>query len=203
MSSGPHHDGETVARVLPAQRLVALGCFGALVDRVSRLQASTDFCEPFRYDRRFIRRGLAWQPSVPVTRCPVGLHRPGCWASEANHAHEGLLNPGKLCTAKLRSLLWLEPGHRVVVESLPSRLGPVSMSVEAKQGLVEVECSVPTGAASHQTYLDIRLPRGTPIDEMLDSDTPVDGVDQGYRVRLKPEFTGPMKMVFSTRTSTE
>jgi hypothetical protein len=55
---------------------------------------------------------------------------------------------------------WLAPGRRIAVRAAPTSFGPLSYSLDAKQGSVHVEVDVPSRAEPRSLRLRLRLPGG-------------------------------------------
>jgi hypothetical protein len=56
---------------------------------------------------------------------------------------------------------WLEPGRRIVVRRVPTSFGPVSYTLEARDGSVHVSVDLPPRGRPRAVSLRIRLPQAT------------------------------------------
>jgi hypothetical protein len=56
---------------------------------------------------------------------------------------------------------WLRPGRRIAVTNLPTSFGPLSYTLSAKRGSVQVSVDVPSVRPARMLQLRLRLPRFT------------------------------------------
>jgi hypothetical protein len=62
---------------------------------------------------------------------------------------------------------WLRPGRRIAVERAPTSFGPLSFSIAATEGSVQVSLDVPDRARPRRVSMRVRLPRPSRITSVL------------------------------------
>lgn len=87
---------------------------------------------------------------------------------------------------------WFTPGAKIAAQGLVSSVGPLDITVAVAETRIMIELTLPKSTASHQLYLDVRLPDARPI-RAIQSDTEwISEIRDGYRLVLHPGTTGAL-----------
>jgi hypothetical protein len=93
---------------------------------------------------------------------------------------------------------WLRPGQKIAVQRAPTSFGPISYSLSARRGEVDVTIDTPKQTPPRALHLRLRLPRGNQIIGVALNGQPYPRVDSRSGTIDLSGQTGPLSLTVHT-----